>query len=183
MPRIMIIRHAEKHNGGRERGVNIEGYHTKHELTVRGWQRAGALVAFFAPLGGFAPGAPISTPRSIFASAATKVSPSLRAQHTVGPLAALLGVEIDARHADGEEPAAAAAVLAAPSPVLIAWHHSHIPRLARLIGGDGLACPETWPEDCFDIVWVLDREADSSGPWRLSQVVQRLFATDRLAPI
>ena len=29
MFRVMIIRHAEKHNGGRERGVNIEGVHTK----------------------------------------------------------------------------------------------------------------------------------------------------------
>ena len=67
----MIIRHAEKHNGGRERGVNLEGIHTKHELTVRGWLRAGALVRFFAPIGGTPPGFPISTPRSIFAAAAT----------------------------------------------------------------------------------------------------------------
>ena len=179
----MIIRHAEKHNGGREHGVNLDGFRTKHELTVRGWQRAGALAGFFAPPGGLPDGAPISTPRSILASAATKLSPSLRAQHTVMPLAELLGVEIDKRHADGEEAAAAAAALAAPGPVLIAWHHSHIPKLARLIGGDAPGVPHTWHEDCFDVVWVLDRDDGPAAPWRFSQVVQRLFANDRAHPL
>nr|MEA2799721.1 hypothetical protein [Phenylobacterium sp.] len=184
----MIIRHAEKHNGGRERGVNIEGFHTKHELTVRGWLRAGALVRFFAPLGGWPPGSPISTPRSIFASAATPDSPSLRAQHTVKPLAETLGLLIDNRHAEGEEPAVAAAALAvAPAgPVLISWHHSHIPRLARILTGGALALPDDWPDERFDVVWVLDRsdEAGAAGaPWRFSQVAQCLFAYDRPDPI
>jgi hypothetical protein len=190
MPRIMIIRHAEKHNGGRERGVNIEGFHTKHELTVRGWQRAGALVRFFAPPGGMPPGSPLSTPRSIFASAATPGSPSLRAQHTVKPLAETLGIQIDNRHADGEEPAVAAAVLAAAEtvgPVLVSWHHSHIPTLARIIGGEQLRSPGFWPDERFDIVWILDRSDEAPGaaatPWRFSQVAQCLFAYDRPEPI
>jgi hypothetical protein len=186
MPRIMIIRHAEKHNGGRERGVNIDGFHTKHELTVRGWQRAGALVRFFAPVGGWPPGSPISTPRSIFASAATPESPSLRAQHTVKPLAETLGLLIDARHAEGEEPAAAAAALAAApmGPVLISWHHSHIPRLVGSVAGGELACPQDWPDERFDVVWVLDRSDEvADAPWRFSQVAQCLFAYDRPEPI
>lgn len=178
MQRIMIIRHAEKHAGTHERGVNLKGYHTSHELTVRGWIRSGALVRFFAPVGGTPQGWPISTPRSIFASAATEQSPSLRAQHTVRPLADVLGVPIDNAHADGEEPAVAAAALAAASPVLIAWHHSHIPKLARLIGGPALDCPAEWPDERFDLVWVLDR-AGPEGPWRFSQVPQGLFAYDR----
>lgn len=178
MPRIMIIRHAEKHSGGRERGVNMEGLRAHHELTVRGWQRAGALARFFAPVGGMPPGSPISTPRSIFASAATPRSPSLRAQHTVAPLAAMLGIPIDKSHADGEEAAIAAAALAAADPVLIAWHHSHIPTLARMIAGAQLGFPE-WPDERFDLVWVLDRGAQPAGPWRFSQVAQCLFAQDR----
>lgn len=182
MPRIMIIRHAEKHNGGRERGVNADGFHTKHELTVRGWQRSGALVPYFAPAGGMPADSPISTPRSILASAATKQSPSLRAQHTVEPLAALLGIDVNKDHAEGEEIAAAATAITTASPVLIAWHHSHIPPLAKAIGGEQLGCPETWPDDCFDVVWILDR-ADDATPWRFSQVVQRLFANDRADPI
>jgi phosphohistidine phosphatase SixA len=178
MRRIMIIRHAEKHAGTHERGVNLKGYHTSHELTVRGWIRSGALVRFFAPIGGIPDGAPISTPRSIFASAATEQSPSLRAQHTVSPLAEVLGVRIDHSHADGEEPAVVAAALAAPSPVLISWHHSHIPTIARTIGGAALDCPAAWPDDRFDVVWVLDRD-DDAAPWRFSQVPQGLFAYDR----
>jgi hypothetical protein len=178
MTRIMLIRHAEKHNGGRERGVNIEGVHTHHELTVRGWQRAGALVRYFAPIGGMPPGSPISTPRTIFASAATPESPSLRAQHTVELLAAAIGVDVDHSHVDGHEVAMALAALAAADPVLICWHHSHLPTLAKAIGGRHLQCPEEWPEDRFDVVWVLDR-TDNASPWRFSQVAQRLFAHDR----
>lgn len=178
----MIIRHAEKHNGGRERGVDIEGFHTKHHLTVRGWLRAGALVRFFAPIGGMPPGLPISTPRSIFAAAATPKSPSLRSQHTVEPLAAVLGLHVDKGHAEGEEVAIAAAAVAAPGPVLISWHHSHIPLLAQAIAGRQFTGPNFWPDDRFDVVWILDRD-DSGGPWRFSQVAQCLFAYDRNEPI
>jgi phosphohistidine phosphatase SixA len=183
MRRIMIIRHAEKHyEGHRDRGVCVDGFHTKHELTVRGWQRAGALVGFFAPGRGLEPSDPISTPRSIFASAATPKSPSLRAQRTVEPLAAILGVEIDHRHADGEEDALAEAIIAAPGPVLVSWHHSHIIRLVRIIAGRDVGCPGEWPEDRFDVVWVLDRASDDGG-WTFSQVAQRIFAHDRPEPI
>ena len=53
MLKIMIIRHAEKHqHGSHDRGVNEDGRPAHHELTVRGWQRAGALVHLFAPPGG-----------------------------------------------------------------------------------------------------------------------------------
>lgn len=176
----MIIRHAEKHNGGAERGVNIDGVHTKHELTVRGWQRAGALVRYFAPVGGPPASCQISTPRSIFASAATPDSPSLRSQHTVMPLAEVLGLEVNKEYAEGEEDAAASAALAAPGPVLISWHHSHIPPLVRCIAGSDIGCPQHWPDDRFDLVWILDRP--EGGAWSFYQVPQRLFAQDRPEP-
>jgi hypothetical protein len=178
MPRIMIIRHAEKpHDNGHERTVNIDGVHAKHELTVRGWQRSGALVRFFAPLDGMPPTSPISTPRTVFASAAIDSSPSLRAMHTVEPLAAVLGVEVDSAYACGQEGAVAAAALQADGPVLIVWHHSHIPQLAKRIAGAHLGCPKHWPDERFDVVWVLDRP-DADGPWTFSQVAQRIFADD-----
>ena len=182
MQRIMIIRHAEKHLGTNEHGVNLQGAPAHHELTVRGWQRSGALVPFFAPPNGHPSDAAISTPKAIMASAATKASPSLRAQHTVLPLADLLGLKIDKRFPDGDEIDAAAAALEAASPLLISWHHSHIPIFAKLIAGAGLPCPTHWPDDCFDVVWVLDRDGDNM-PWRFTQVVQRLFLNDRVEPI
>ncbi len=41
---IIFIRHAEEHN---EAGLTPEGTHDDRSLTVRGWQRAGALAGFF----------------------------------------------------------------------------------------------------------------------------------------
>ena len=179
MQRIMLIRHAEKHqNGSSDRSVAPDGTQEKHHLTVRGWLRAGALVRYFAPAGGLPAGSPISTPASIFASAATSESPSLRAQHTVEPLAELLGIEINRDYADGEERALVPAVLTAKGPVLISWHHSHLIRLTVYLAGADVPCPRDWPDDRFDVVWVLDRDK-RGAPWRFSQVAQQLFAYDR----
>ena len=178
MRRIMIIRHAEKPgDADPDHGVSWNGVHDRHDLTVRGWQRAGALVRFFAPIGG-PPNGRLASPATIIASAAMVDSRSLRAQHTVLPLAVALGIAIDTRHADGEEDAVAATALAAASPVLIAWHHHHIVSLARKIGGSAIGCPRHWPDDRFDMVWVLDRSADGA-PWTFAQVPQRLLAGDR----
>lgn len=178
MPRIMIIRHAEKPGDSEnDRGVCIAGTHDKHGLTVRGWQRAGALVRYFQR-----PSDPlVGTPRTIIASASTAHSPSLRAQYTVTPLAQALDLAIDARHADGEEFDAAASALAAANatdgPVLIAWHHHHIAVLTGLIAGNFEICPAYWPEDRYDVVWSLARDGDA--PWRFSQTAQLLLPGDR----
>ncbi len=147
MLKIMIIRHAEKHqHGSRDRGVTEDGRPAHHELTVRGWQRAGALVHLFAPPGGLPAGSRIHTPRSIFASDATGDSPSLRAMHTAGPLAAALGIPVNHAYAEEEEAALAAVVIAAPSPALIVWHHAAIPRLVMEIAGKLPGCPIHWPD-------------------------------------
>ena len=46
----MVIRHAEKpDDAGNVLGITIEGHRDPQELTVRGWQRAGALATFFVP--------------------------------------------------------------------------------------------------------------------------------------
>ena len=180
MTKIMIIRHAEKPTpDGAFRGVSICGSHDRHDLSVRGWQRAGALVRFFAPHGG-SPAPPISTPQSIFASAATPASPSLRAKHTVSPLAEVLGLAVHAYHPDGDEDGVAASILTAASPVLIAWHHHSIPELVRAIAGDVDGCPPAWPDDRFDLVWILEQTADER--WSFSQAVQRLLAYDPVEP-
>ena len=46
----MIVRHAEKPTKSNEQhGIRPNGEHDRHSLSVRGWTRAGALVALFAP--------------------------------------------------------------------------------------------------------------------------------------
>jgi hypothetical protein len=48
--KIMVIRHAEKpDDSGTVFGVTTEGLQDPEELTVRGWQRAGALATFSHP--------------------------------------------------------------------------------------------------------------------------------------
>lgn len=172
----MIIRHAEKPIQGRQdRSVCINGFHAKHELTVRGWQRAAALVRFFTAN---SDGHPVSTPRTIFAAAATTLSPSLRSQRTVEPLSIATGVEINLNHAEHQEAELAIAALAADAPVLIAWHHNAIPKLVRLIAGEQMPCPLDWPDDRYDLLWTLDR-LQSGGEWVFQQAPQRLFPHDR----
>jgi phosphohistidine phosphatase SixA len=184
MLKIMIIRHAEKHqHGSHGLGITEDGRPSRHELTVRGWQRAAALVQLFAPVGGRAPKGAIQTPKSIFASNATKQSPSKRAMHTAGPLAAALGIEVNHDYAESEEAALAAAVFTAPSPVLIVWHHGHIARLVKEIAGQQFECPTHWPDDRFDVIWILERDAGRPGKWLFSQVAQCLFPDDCTDPL
>ena len=177
MTRIMIIRHAEKPtDDGAIRGVSEHGVHDRHALSVRGWQRAGALVRFFAPPGETGTAEHIATPSTIIASAATLESPSVRSRQTVAPLADELGVPVTSDHTKGEELALATAALAQPSPVLIAWHHKQIPRLARAITGEEIDCPAHWPDERFDLVWVL--EQNPTGEWKFHQIPQRLLPND-----
>ena len=179
MQKIMIIRHAEKHqHGSHNQGVTEDGHPARHELTVKGWQRAAALVHLFAPAGAAAKVSPIQTPRSIFASNATKPSPSLRAMHTVGPLAASLGIPVNHDYAEDEEAALAKAVSSALSPVLIAWHHGHIAKLVKEIAGEHLKCPGRWPDERFDVVWILERHGGHESAWSFCQVAQCLLPDD-----
>jgi broad specificity phosphatase PhoE len=179
MHKIMIIRHAEKHQHGiHDRGVTEDGRPAHHELTVRGWQRAAALVNFFVPHNAHPKESPIQTPRSIFASNATKESPSMRAMHTVGPLAEALGISVNHHYAEDQEAALAATVASAPSPVLIAWHHGHIAKLAKEIAGAHIGCPGRWPDDRFDVVWILERHDAHASAWGFSQVAQCLLPGD-----
>jgi hypothetical protein len=177
MTQIMIIRHAEKPTeDGAIRGVAEHGLHDRHALSVRGWQRAGALVRFFAPRERADTAEHIVTPRAIFASAQTLENPSARSRQTVAALADELGVTITSEHTKGDEAALAAAVLEQPGPVLVVWHHKQIPRLARAITGEEIDCPPHWPAERFDLVWVLEQGAD--GRWALHQIPQRLLPND-----
>ena len=81
--KIMLIRHAEKPDD-KDGGVDQKGNADKHDLIVRGWQRAGALVQFFANPRD--PNGPIKRPATIFATEPTTGSESKRPLHTVTPL-------------------------------------------------------------------------------------------------
>jgi len=181
----MIIRHAEK-PVGHFAGVNEAGASSPHDLIVRGWQRAGALACLFAPAYGPVQNALLAKPAFIFASAAVDDPmpgdvKSRRSEETVTPLAELIGVDINLTFSKGQETALAKAAQACNGPVLIAWQHENINLIANAILGSKDA-PQTWPKECFDVVFVLTLNR-SDGTYSFAQVPQCLLAGDSTAPI
>lgn len=183
--KIMVIRHAEKPNGARA-GVNEAGLPSARDLTVRGWQRAGALACLFAPARGPLQSPLLTKPEFIFASAAVDDpeggnSRSRRSQETLMPLAELLGIEINLSFSKGEEKALAKAAQACDGPVLIAWQHENISAIVNFILGTE-AEPPLWPTHRFDVVFVLSLNP-TDGKYSLAQAPQCLLAGDSASPI
>lgn len=137
---ILIIRHAEKTN-------DADDIH----LSPRGYQRARLLPTLFAPAGRLA------RPGFLFAAARSKHSN--RSVETLEPLAQTLGLPIDHGYDDDEYRDLARRLKArkyADAVALVCWHHSSIPALAKALGVKAAALPwKTWPDDCFDRVWIL----------------------------
>jgi broad specificity phosphatase PhoE len=172
--KIMLIRHAEKPAEPPPYGVTEDGEQNQYSLSVRGWQRAGALIPFFSRP--FHPA--IAVPDAIYASATTdnaeverKDAKSLRPMETVTPLARRLGCEFHTSIEVGDEPGLIEALRAESGTVLVAWEHNRIPSIAAGFVDN----PPAWG-DAFDAVWVLDRQPD--GTYAFSAVAQDLLAGD-----
>ena len=179
--KIMVIRHAEKALPGEViSGVNEAGVPDPNSLSVRGWQRAGALAQLLAPEFIRAPGSVLETPAAIFATAVTRSKLSLRPQQTVKPLAEKLGIGINTHYGDGDEALLVAAAQEASEVVLISWRREKIPVIAEQILGKGATVPQHWPEERFDLVWVFLKNQDH---WHLEQVPQMLLAGDSIQQI
>jgi hypothetical protein len=175
--KIMIIRHAEKPDAVNQ-GVTESGVESKHDLSVRGWQRAGALACFFAR-------GPIAQPQFLFASAVkdgtAEGARSKRAFETLLPLSRRLHIEINLSFTKGQEQQVAAAAQACPGVVLIAWQHEGINAIVRALPGGHQALPN-WLPQRFDVVYVLDFDA-AAGTYRFAQVPQCLLDGDVDQPI
>jgi hypothetical protein len=178
----MLIRHAEKPIGeGPPFGVTDDGVVDRESLTPRGWQRAGALVRWFGgQAGASVDGLP--RPTHLFASQIAPQSSSRRPQQTLQPLAQSLRLPIDTSVPKSDVGRLALAILAVDGVVLVAWEHHLIPSLAAALTGQPPLTPDVWPDDRFDVVWVLERGADSDG-FQFRQVAQRALAGDSDEPI
>ncbi len=175
----MIMRHAEKPVGtGTPRGVDQDGTEDDESLTTRGWTRAGAVVALFAPVtpeGPLTPRVGLARPAAIYA-ASPEGGASKRPFQTVTPLAGRLAVSIDTSYRKGQERALASALRNATGPTLVAWEHDAIPTIVAGLGRVDPAPPAAWPHDRFDLVWCLARtHADG---WTFAQVPQLLLDGD-----
>jgi hypothetical protein len=175
--KIMLIRHAEKPSNSHAHGVTAEGRLEEDSLSVRGWQRAGALAAFFAPANGFLQDSSLAVPQYLFAAKPVKHRGSLRPAETITPLAEKLGIVINADFMKFEEEIMVEYALACPGVVLICWQHDFLPKIANHILGDNVTAPQHWSERRFDEVWVFDLIPESGG-YRFKKIPQNLLAGD-----
>lgn len=171
---IMIIRHGEKGmpEGGPMLGVDRSGHADPHSLNVRGWERAGALVGFFA----WPHREGIATPRQLYAPQPTSEAPSKRSAQTLQSLAARLGVALSTAYEQDDQESLWEELQHVDGPVLVAWEHNAIVKLANLIMGRDDQTPQQWPDHRFDVIWRFERQP--GGSWRFSQVAQCLLAGD-----
>lgn len=181
--KIMVIRHAEKPPGTPPPyGVTLGGKREKESLTVRGWQRAGALAGFFAPADGSFRDPSLAEPQFLYASKPTKRNGSRRPVETITPLAEKLAIRINSHFPKLEAEAMLEEVFLCAGVVLVCWQREYIPEIAGYILGSKTTAPRDWPEDRFDMVWVFDREPATSR-YSFRQVPQNLLMGDWATPI
>lgn len=104
----MVVRHAEKPIAGRTEAIRARGDIGDASLTARGWQRAGALVAFFRD-----PASPsIGRPDHMLAVRfdSSVVASSRRFQQTLRPPSEKTGTLCDQRFGEGQKELLAATV-------------------------------------------------------------------------
>ena len=172
---IALIRHAEKPtDNGVLVGVDELGCADRNELSVRGWQRAGALALFFWD--NRRAKAEHERPRHLFAPAPSTAHPSRRGISTLLPLAGHCGVGVATPFPVGAERDLAQHLKTLGGFSVVAWEHKRLPALAAEIAGAGVELPTRWPDDRFDLVWLL--AADDTGQWRFMQLPQLLLGGD-----
>ena len=176
---IFIMRHAEKPTTT-ARGVTAAGRKSPRSLIVKGWQRAGALGIFLAPLDGPLNSTTLATPGFLFASSSrmskNKPDKSHRERETITPLAHRLNVEINLEFDINQEPAAIAAALQCEKPVLLCWDHHLIATLARQIPG-AHHIPDKWPAKRFDLIYAFHLE-ENGHTYTFAQVPLPLLGGD-----
>lgn len=175
--KIMLIRHTERPSPDKSIiGVGLDGRKNKEDLTVRGWQRAGALARYFAPSDNHFSHPEIERPKSLFACRADQAAPSLRPQHSLLPISELIRVQINTNLAEGEEARLVEQVLTAPGAVLIAWKHRNMHVIANMILQDNSTAPQYWPYGRYDVTWIFSKKGER---WTFTQVPQLLLSGDR----
>lgn len=180
--KIMLIRHAEKPAKDFEPyGVTRKGERSKESLQVRGWQRAGAMIALFSPPNGLFD-LSLARPQFLYASKPLRSKGSRRPLQTITPLSEKLGIEINAEFPRYDFEKMLEEIYLHRGVVLISWQREYIPDIARKIMDDSKVVPAEWPEDRFDMIWVFDLDR-SSGRYKFKQVPQRLLGGDLITPI
>ncbi len=181
--KILLIRHAEKPaKDSAPFGVTLKGQRSKESLAVRGWQRAGALANLLAPNNGRFQHSSLATPQFLYASKPLRRKGSRRPLETISPLAQKLAIRVNSSFPRYDFESMIDEVVMCNGVVLICWQREYIPEIASHIVGNNTVEPPSWPEDCYDMIWVFDL-VPSSSQYRLKQVPQKLLAGDLISPL
>jgi hypothetical protein len=188
---LIVIRHAEKPDDQRQvPGINLMGQIDDSSLSVRGWQRAGALAVLFGPEGDRAD---YPTPNVVIAAnpAASPKNRSLtaliskRPHLTIVPLCQRLQIKHILDFGVGDEAEMLDVAFGKKGVVLICWEHYRIveallPRIAK--GQDIPGLPTKWDDARFDVVLRFDRPRPDA-PWAYRQLYPKLLAGDTNLPL
>ena len=175
---LMFVRHGEKPLGDASpRGVTIDGQPDRESLTPRGWQRAGALVRFFVAGDGGPGSSGLPVPTRFFASQVGPQSSSRRPLETLQPLAERLRQPVDATHLKQDVDGLSRTLAAVEGSAVVSWEHHLIPSIVLALVESPGPVPSAWPDDRFDVVWVLERPS-ATMPFTFRQVPQLLLAGD-----
>ena len=102
--------------------------------------------------------------------------------HTANPTAKRLKVDVEDSHTHGNEEDLVKEVLGRPESTLIVWHHGTMAKLVRhfpIVNSDEI--PKHWPDERFDLIWVLVRQPGAELKYRFVVVPQMLLADDEEA--
>ena len=150
-------------------GLDEHGEVNSSSLTIRGWQRAGALAGSrlcrSLPPGGDEVSVLVPQyehPRNH------------RAYQTVDAVAQNLGSEPESICDAGDVDGLFASVMAHRGTVVVCWEHDALARFCRHLAP---VVPEKWPEGRFDVVWRFTPAAEI-GAFAWEQVSQRLLPGD-----
>ena len=175
---VMFIRHGEKPgDDGPPHGINHKGESDPHSLSVRGWTRAGALVALFAH-------APYPThpnvvmPARIVATKSTDDYKSKREVDTATPLAQRLSLPVDQTFDHAQAAELSQSILADTRSTLVVWHHGSVTDvIAKFPVTNVTDIPHRWPDDRFDLIWVLTKQPGETE-YHFDVVAQQLLDGD-----
>jgi hypothetical protein len=101
-------------------------------------------------------------PRALRASTPRSKDGSKRSLQTISPLADI-GLEVDTDFGRSDVKALAKRVLRTPGPVLISWQREYLPEIVDALGEVDSTPPDPWPEDRFDVIWLLTRSGRAAG--------------------
>ena len=149
---VFVMRHAEKCD---DKTLSLD-------LSPGGQRRAEKLASYIP--------ATFGAPNFIFAAANS--NHSARPFDTVKPLAASIGVPINATISDHDYEVLAHELLNnqcyVNAKVLVCWHHGNIPSLMHALGAKSGEYPDPWDRNVFNLILKLDYS--SSGTPSLAKI-------------